>query len=125
MGNKPLPGIAAEDIGRCAYGIFKAGAELAGKTVGISGEHLTGEQMAEALATALGQPVSYAAVPLGRLSRPGLPGRGRPGEHVPVQARLQRLLLLDPRPDFSRQLNPQLQTFADWLETNKAKIPLE
>ena len=23
MGDKKLPGIAAEDIGRCAYGIFK------------------------------------------------------------------------------------------------------
>ena len=28
MGDKKLPGIAAEDIGRCAYGIFKGGAEL-------------------------------------------------------------------------------------------------
>ena len=26
MGDKKLPGIAAEDIGRCAYGIFKRGA---------------------------------------------------------------------------------------------------
>ena len=26
MGDKKLPGIAVEDIGRCAYGIFKAAA---------------------------------------------------------------------------------------------------
>ena len=25
MGDKKLPGIAAEDIGKCAYGIFKGG----------------------------------------------------------------------------------------------------
>ena len=42
MGDKKLPGIAAEDIGRCAYGIFKRGPEFIGKTVGIAGEHLTG-----------------------------------------------------------------------------------
>ncbi len=42
MGDKKLPGIAAEDIGRCAYGIFKGGREYIGKTVGIAGEHLTG-----------------------------------------------------------------------------------
>ncbi len=49
MGDKKLPGIAVEDIGRCAYGIFKRGGELVGKTVGIAGEHLTGAQMAAAL----------------------------------------------------------------------------
>ena len=37
MGDKKLPGIAAEDIGRCAYGIFKRGREFIGKTVGIAG----------------------------------------------------------------------------------------
>ena len=49
MGNHKLSGIAAEDIGGCAYGIFKKGKEMAGKTVGIAGEHLTGAQMAEKL----------------------------------------------------------------------------
>ena len=34
MGDKKLPGIAAEDIGRCALGIFKRGREFIGKTVG-------------------------------------------------------------------------------------------
>ena len=47
MGDKPLPGIAAEDIGKCAYGIFKRGSEFTGKTVGIAGEHPTGAQMAQ------------------------------------------------------------------------------
>ena len=55
MGDKKLPGIAAEDIGACAYGIFKAGASYIGKTVGIAGEHLTGAEMAAALGQALGQ----------------------------------------------------------------------
>ena len=63
MGNKKLPGIAAEDIGKCAYGIFKKGHELIGKTVGNAGEHLTGAQMAAALTRALGQEVRYNDVP--------------------------------------------------------------
>ena len=49
MGDKKLPGIAAEDIGKCAYGIFKRGRDYIGKTVGIAGEHLTGAEMAAAL----------------------------------------------------------------------------
>ena len=63
MGDKKLPGIAAEDIGKCAYGIFKRGREFIGKTVGIAGEHLTGAQMAAALTKALGQEVRYNDVP--------------------------------------------------------------
>src|SRR5436189_2750918 len=42
MGERKLAGIAAEDIGRAAYGIFKAGTPMIGRRVGIAGEHLTG-----------------------------------------------------------------------------------
>jgi hypothetical protein len=45
MGDKKLPSIAVEDIGKCAYGIFKRGGELVGQTVGIAGEHPTGEEV--------------------------------------------------------------------------------
>jgi uncharacterized protein YbjT (DUF2867 family) len=63
MGTKKLPGIAAEDIGGCAYGIFKHGSTLIGKTVGIAGEHLTGAEMAAALTKAMGEAVQYNDVP--------------------------------------------------------------
>ena len=86
MGDKKLPGIAAEDIGKCAYGIFKKGGEYIGKTVGIAGEFLTGAQMAAKLAAALGQSVSYTPVTARCLPRLRLPWRRRPRQHVPVQA---------------------------------------
>ena len=57
-----LSGIAAEDIGRCAYGIFKREREFIGKTVGIAGEHLTGAQMAAAFGRALGKDGSQYVV---------------------------------------------------------------
>ncbi len=57
MGDKKLPGIAAEDIGRCAYGVFKEGNRFIGKTIRISGEHLSGVEMASALTRAIGQEV--------------------------------------------------------------------
>ena len=49
MGTAKMAGIAAEDIGKVAYGIFKAGNEYVGKTVGIMGEALTIEQMGQTL----------------------------------------------------------------------------
>jgi uncharacterized protein YbjT (DUF2867 family) len=45
IGHSKMAGIAAEDIGKCAYGIFKKGKETTGKTIGIAGEQLTGEEM--------------------------------------------------------------------------------
>lgn len=39
MGDKKLPGIAAEDIGKCAYGIFKRGKEFVGGARIISPVH--------------------------------------------------------------------------------------
>ena len=63
MGDRKMPGIAAEDIGKCAYGIFRKGGELIGKTVGIAGGHLTGTEMAARFTKALGREVVYNAVP--------------------------------------------------------------
>ncbi len=62
MGDKKLASIAAEDIGKTAYAIFKKGRELIGKTVGIAGEHMTGARMAASLSKALGEEVRYNAV---------------------------------------------------------------
>ena len=42
LDDKKMAGIASEDIGKCAYGIFKRGNELIGKTIGVAGDQLTG-----------------------------------------------------------------------------------
>jgi uncharacterized protein YbjT (DUF2867 family) len=124
MGDKKLPGIAAEDIGRCAYGIFKRGAEFIGKTVGVAGEHLTGNQMAVALAKALGQEVVYNAVPPNVYRSFGFPGADDLGNMFQFKADFEKDYCGARNLDLSRQLNPQLQTFAQWLAANANRIPL-
>jgi hypothetical protein len=63
MGSAKMPGIAAEDIGKVAYGIFKNGQQYMGKTVGIVGENLTLQEMSEKLTKGLGiGDVKYHAV---------------------------------------------------------------
>jgi uncharacterized protein YbjT (DUF2867 family) len=125
MGDKKLPGIAAEDIGRCAFGVFKQGAALAGKTVGIAGDHLTGAQMAAALSKAIGQPVRYNDVPPEVYRGFGFPGADDLGNMFQFNR--------DFAADFcgardlagSRALNPALQNFEMWLSRNAGRIPLE
>ena len=124
MGDKKLPGIAAEDIGRCAYGIFKRGPELVGKTVGIAGEHLNGAQMAAALSKALGQEVVHGDVPPEVYRTFGFPGADDLGNMFQFKRDFESYYCGARDLAFSRSLNPQLQTFAQWLGANKQKIPL-
>jgi uncharacterized protein YbjT (DUF2867 family) len=125
MGNEKLPGMASEDIGKCAYGIFKKGSEYIGKTVGIAGEHLTGAQMASALTRALGRDVSYNAVPPEVYRGFGFPGAEDLGNMFQVNRDFARAFCDARNPDVARALNPSLQTFDAWLAQNKERIPLE
>jgi uncharacterized protein YbjT (DUF2867 family) len=125
MGDKKLPGIAAEDIGRCAYGIFKRGGELIGKTVGIAGEHLTGTQMAAALTKALGQDVHYNSVSPEAYRGFGFPGAEDLGNMFQFKRDFEDYFCGARSLDFSRSVNPDLLTFEQWLAQNKTRIPLE
>jgi uncharacterized protein YbjT (DUF2867 family) len=125
MDDKKLPGIAAEDIGKCALGIFKQGREYIGKTVGIAGEHLTGTQMAAALAKALGQPVRYNTVTPEMYRGFGFPGAEDLGNMFQFKRDFESVFCGARHLDQSRALNPALQTFDQWLAQNRTRIPLE
>jgi uncharacterized protein YbjT (DUF2867 family) len=124
MGDKKLPGIAAEDIGRCAYGIFKRGREFIGKTVGIAGEHLTGAQMAAALTKALGQEVRHNDVPPEVYRSFGFPGAEDLGNMFQFKRDFNEYFCGARNLEVARALNPALQSFDAWLAQNKARIPL-
>ncbi|HEX9785501.1 MAG TPA: NmrA/HSCARG family protein [Opitutaceae bacterium] len=125
MDDKKLPGIAAEDIGRCASGIFKEGAKWIGKTVGIAGDHLTGAQMAAAFTKALGRDVRYNAVPPSVYRSFGFPGAEDLGNMFQFKRDFEDYFCGARSLDTSRALNPRLQTFDAWLAKNKGSIPLE
>lgn len=122
--DKKLPGIAAEDIGRCAYGIFKAGDAYIGKTVGIAGEHLTGGQMAKTLADGLGREVVYNYVPPEVFRTFGFPGADDLGNMFQYMRDFETDFCAARDLNVSRSLNPKLQTFAAWVAANKERIPI-
>jgi uncharacterized protein YbjT (DUF2867 family) len=122
MGDRKLSGIAAEDIGRCAYGIFKENGDFVGKTVGIVGENLSGAEMAAALTEALREEVLYNAVPFDVYRGLGFPGADDLGNMFQVKHDFQEQYLANRDLDLSRRLNDDLQTFAAWLAANKDRI---
>jgi uncharacterized protein YbjT (DUF2867 family) len=125
MGDKKLSGIGSEDIGKCAYGIFKRGKEFIGKTVGVAGEHVTGAQMALSLTKALGQEVKYNAVPPDVYRSFGFPGADDLGNMFQFKADFNDAYCGARNIELCRRLNPALQTFDQWLADNKSRIPLQ
>jgi uncharacterized protein YbjT (DUF2867 family) len=124
MGNMKLPGIAAEDIGKCALGVFKRGAPAIGKYIGIAGEHLTGSEMARALSQALERPVVHRDPPPDVYRSLGFPGADDLGNMFQYKAMFEAEYCGMRSVAESRQLNPELMTFAAWLSKYKSRIPL-
>ena len=125
LGDKKLPGIAADDIGKCAFGIFKRGKELIGKHVCIAGEHLTGAQMAAEFGRALEKEVVYNAVPAEVYRSFPFPGADDLGNMFQYKADFEKEYCGARDLAVTRSLNPELKTFAQWLAQNKSRIPLE
>ncbi|TVY07749.1 NmrA/HSCARG family protein [Paenibacillus cremeus] len=126
MGEKKLAGIAAEDIGKCAFGIFKGGpAQFAGKTIGIAGDHLTGTEIAGALTKALDQQVSYNDVSPALYRSFGFPGADDLGNMFQLYQEFEQVVIGVRDIEGSRKLNPQLQSLEQWLSRNASRIPID
>src|SRR6185369_16178116 len=123
MGNAKMAGIAAEDIGKVAYGIFKAGNEYIGKTVGIVGENLTVAEMGEKLNKGLGiGPVTYNAVDADAYRGFGFPGADEMGNMFQVYRDFEKEVLAARSQHVAKKLAPSLMTFDQWLAKNKAAV---
>ncbi len=119
-----MPMIAAEDIGKCALGILKRPGEYIGKTVGISGEHVSGVEMASGLSEALGKTVTYQAVPPDVYRGFEFPGAEDVGNMFQFKHDFADLYQGNRSVEESRRLNPELLGFKEWLRHNADRIPV-
>ncbi len=120
LGDALVPGIAVEDIGRCAYGLFRGGEEYVGRSVGIAGEHVTGERLAAGLSQVFGEPVRYQSLPLEvfrSLPFPGVDVAANMFQYV-AEVNDDYCRLRDVR--LARRLNPSLLGFDAWVSRTRA-----
>jgi uncharacterized protein YbjT (DUF2867 family) len=122
VSDQRLSGIAVDDIGRTAMGIFKRGDEYIGKTVSIAGEHLTGEQYAAALADAYGEPVTYRPLGFDEFRAQGFPGAVEMANMFQYYAEDSARFTAARDIDLVRELNPTLLSFRDWLTLHAGEI---
>jgi len=125
MGGAKLPGIGTEDIGKCAYAIFKDGGAWIGRRVGVAGEHLSGAEMAAALTESLGERVEHADLSPDAYRALGFPGADDVGNmfqhHTLFEDEVRGLRSVET----ARKLNPEIQSFSEWLTDNAGRIPIE
>jgi uncharacterized protein YbjT (DUF2867 family) len=124
LGDKKLAGIAAEDIGKCAYGIFKD-RQTIGKTLGISGDQLTGLQIAAAMTKALGREIHYGQITPKAYRALGFPGAEDLGNMFQFYMEVEKYFCERRDVQATRALNPELLTFDGWLDKYKNRIVLE
>ncbi|MEU7633698.1 NmrA/HSCARG family protein [Nocardia sp. NPDC049220] len=124
MADQPLSGIAVEDIGKTALGIFRRGAEFIGKTVSIAGDHLTGDEYAAAFTEALGETVVYRPSSWDAYRAQDFPEAVEMGNMFQYYAENAKQFTDDRDVNLVRTLNPDLQSFRDWLALHKDRIPL-
>jgi uncharacterized protein YbjT (DUF2867 family) len=121
LGDAKLPGIAAEDIGRCAYGIFQQPAKYIGTTVGLAAEHITGEQLAGGLSRVFGEQVRWQPMPLEVFRSLPFPG-------IEVAANMFQFIAEVPEHAGQRDvavagsLNPSLCGFDAWVEQVRMQL---
>lgn len=125
IGDKKMAGIAAEDIGKCAYGIFKKGKELIGETIGVAGDQLTGDEMAKALTEALGEEVLYNEIEPATYRSFDFPGADDMGNMYQFYRDFDEVCNSSRDVSRSKELNPELKSFSEWLEDNGGKIPVD
>ncbi len=124
LGKETMASIASEDIGRCAYGIFRDSANWIGKTVGVAGEQLTMAEMAAIFTEAMGEEVRYNDVPPEVFRSFPIPGADDLGNmfqfyrDFAAHFRESRPLAV------ARSLNPGMQGFREWLRAHKDTIPI-
>ncbi|MBS1875423.1 MAG: NmrA/HSCARG family protein [Acidobacteria bacterium] len=124
LGDVRMPVIAAEDIGACAYGVFRRGDALAGQRVGIAGDHLSGAEMAAAFTRLVGEEVAYNAIPPEVYRSFGFPGADDLGNMFQFKRDFNGAYRAVRDIEFARGLNAGLLSFETWLERNIARIPI-
>jgi uncharacterized protein YbjT (DUF2867 family) len=124
MGERKMPGIAAADIGPCAFALFARGQEVIGRTIGIAGEHLSGAEMAAELSRALGEPVKHYPMPFADYAKLGFPGAEDLANMFQFYHDFETEFRASRPVEETRKLYPGVQSFRQWLERNVQKVPV-
>jgi uncharacterized protein YbjT (DUF2867 family) len=118
LGDVKLPVIAAESIGRSAYGLRQQPRYI-GRTVGIADDHLSGAETAAALSRALGEEVRYEPDSFEALRASGSPGSDDTASMLRYNIVFYESYAGVRDLDVVSSSNPRRLTLDQWLDSRK------
>jgi uncharacterized protein YbjT (DUF2867 family) len=124
MADQKMALIAAEDIGRTAFGVFRRGDDFVGKTVSVAGTHATGDELAAKFTEVLGEKVVYRPQTHDEVRAAGFPGADEIANMYQFYAEASEYFVGVRNLDLVRELDPQLRSLDSWLREHKGEIPL-
>lgn len=122
LGDTPVAGVASEDIGQLALNVLRQPAETIGATIPVVGAYATGEQMAAALGTVLGEPVAYRPPTHDQFRGFGFPGADELGNMFQYYAEFPDSYLGRRDLDAARAYNPDPLSLTDFLAAHRAEL---
>jgi uncharacterized protein YbjT (DUF2867 family) len=122
IGESVLAVVASEDIGRTAYGIFKAGGRYVGRTVGLAGAHVDGKQLADMFARVLGEPVTYRPLTHDHVRGAGFPFAPEVANMFQIYTEASESFVGHRDLDVARTLNPRLRSLEEFLTDNREQL---
>ncbi len=124
MGESKISGIAGEDIGKAVMSVFKRPSETIGHTLGLSGEHLTGQQVAQAFSEVLGEEVKYEPMSHNDFRALGFPAAVELGNMFQYYAEFPEHILPRRDAELTRSIVPTWMTLKDFLAAHRAEITI-
>lgn len=117
MGDIPMDGISVADIGPAVASLFESPQAFLGKPVGLTAQRLTIKQYAEILSKHTGKKVLESKITPDMYEKLGFPG-------AKELADMFRYKWMKPYRDIelTRQLNPNVRSFDQFLSENKEAL---
>jgi len=123
LGERLLPGIAANDIGMVVRRLLLDAPPASLRTIGVAAAHLTGRDMALAFQRALHESVVFDAVSFDSLRSLGVPGADELGNLFQFIHDFNEAYVAQRSVEATRTLHPGTQSMDEWLTHHRAYIP--
>ncbi|GAB7038977.1 MULTISPECIES: NmrA/HSCARG family protein [Catenuloplanes] len=121
-GDAPIAGVSVDDLGPIAVRALREPATTIGATVPVATEHLTGQQIADAFGTVLGEPVAYRPPTHDQLRGFGFPGAEELGNMFQYYAEFPESYLGRRDTTVARQMHPGWRPLTDFLAAHRAEL---
>ncbi|RKS75321.1 uncharacterized protein YbjT (DUF2867 family) [Motilibacter peucedani] len=122
VGDAPVAGVASDDIGRFVLQVLEQPGDTIGATVPVVSDILTGEQMAAAFSTVLGEQVAYRPLTAEQFRGSGFPSADELGNMFQYYAEFPESYSGRRAVDSSAAVNPQRSTLTDFLATHRRQL---